>query len=278
MFMYIDDPSRNFPIAEEIGKLLIAQGYTEANGNNLLGFTVKDYDCKLCVVQSKSFPRLLFLPGKRKDALPEGAEIYRGFVILKPETRDGQVQDIDAFYRDAMQTPTGKILTSVEHTMLEHDRTWGYSKNKLGKALLEKAAKTKHDSWFDAWNDRSLEHYDHIVSFVNSLIESLRCTESVDGETYRYAYRDAVLFEANMNEVTFPALNDMLSDFRDRKHEILDNPLLGFLTGFLALDSHIYGPAQGLYRIHLNICVGYLLSHYPETQEWLLPDNPGSKG
>ena len=275
MFMYIDDPSRNFPIAEEIGKLLIAQGYTEANGDNLLGFIVKDYDGKVYVAHSKSLPGNLFLPGKAMDTVPEGVEIYRGFIIWKPEDRAEQSQVIDEFYRDATQAPTGKILTSLEHTMLKHDRTWGYSKNKLGKALLEKASKTTHDSWFDAWNDMSLEHYDHIVSFVNSLIESLRCTESVDGDTYRYAYRDAVLFEANMDAVTFPVLNDILADFQDRKPEMLDNPLLGFLTGFLAIDSHIYGPAQGLYRIHLNFCVGYLLSHYPETREWLLPARKG---
>ena len=176
---------------------------------------------------------------------------------------------------DASPTHAEKIKTSTtDADMAEHDAEWGYSKSALGRALLKRATTRTYDSWLEAWSDMSLEHYDRIVDFVNVLLTQLHCTESVEDSIYRYMYKDSVLFESDLDTVTFPALNAIIHEFGERKPEILDNPLLGFLMGFRSVDSHIYGPAQGLYTMYVNFYVGYLISHYPETREWLIPPKP----
>ena len=269
MFMYIEDHQIYKPICQ----LLIAQGYTEANGKNLdqsyrmedIGDTYRIHYCK--AVNDNCYADI---PKKPMDVIPEDIELYRGFIIRNTNNRDSKVAFIEQFYTDALATPTSKILTSKEHTMKHHDEQWGYSKSKLGQHLLQKALNKTYNNWFDRMNDSSLEHYDHIVAFVDALMTRLRCTESMEDGTYRYTYKDAVLFEANDDSVTFPALNAILEKYRNHDPELLDNPLLGFLKGFLAVDPICYGPAQGRYKMFYSFYVGYLISHYPETREWLI--------
>ena len=185
------------------------------------------------------------------------------------------IQPVKHNYTNASPKHAKKIKTSTTDVdMAKHDAEWGYSKSALGRALLKRATTRTYDSWLEAWCDKSLEHYDRIVNFVNVLLTQLHCTESVEGSTYRYMYKDSVLFESNLDVVTFPALNAILHEFAEPKPEILDNPLLGFLMGFLSVDSHIYGPAQGLYNMYIEFYTGYLVSHYPETREWLIPPKP----
>lgn len=269
MFLYIEDHQIYKPICQ----LLLDQGYAEANGENLEQFYTMDETndtYRICYRHPHETDNGADIPKKPMDVIPEDIELYRGFIIHDTDDRKSKIAFIETFYKDALTVPTSKILTSKEHTMKCHDEQWGYSKSKLGQHLLQKALDKTYDNWFDQMNDRSLEHYDHIVSFVNDLMMRLRCTESIDGDTYRYTYNDAVLFEANDNEVTFPALNTILKKYHTHDPEILNNPLLGFLKGFLAVDPICYGPAQGRYNMFYSFYVGYLISHYPETHKWLL--------
>lgn len=269
MFMYIEDHQIYKPICQ----LLLDQGYTEANGENLDQFYSMDETndtYRIRYRHPRGNNKGADIPKKPMDVIPEDIELYRGFIIRDTDDRKSKIAFIETFYKDALTAPTSKILTSNEHTMKCHNEQWGYSKSKLGQHLLQKALGKTYDNWFNQMNDMSLEHYDHIVAFVNSLTGHLHCTESVDGNTYRYTYKDAVLFEANDEIVTFPAINAILKQFNNKDPEILDNPLLGFLEGFLAVSPHCYGPAQGRYNMYYSFYVGYLISHYPESREWLM--------
>jgi hypothetical protein len=176
---------------------------------------------------------------------------------------------VDRFYRDALAEPGGKIVTSQEHTFNEHAKDWHYDACKIGQALGDRIKNKKYKDWFDAWNDRSQEHYDHIVEHVNDLVHRLKCTESVDGNAFRYSYKDTVFFLVDLDKgvVEFPACSALIKEMADRKH--MDNPLLGFGLAFCAVDRYIYGPAQGMYGMFFQFAKGYLVSHYPETWEWI---------
>ena len=67
--------------------------------------------------------------------------------------------------------------------------------------------------------------------------------------------------------VEFPACSELLKEMADRKH--MDNPLLGFGLAFCAVDRYLYGPAQGMYGMFFQFAKGYMVSHYPETREWI---------
>lgn len=156
----------------------------------------------------------------------------------------------------------------MPRTIIDNDES------KLGPALIERQSNKKYRDAFDKWNDNSLEHYKFILYHVNNLIKILRCTETVEDSVYSYSYKDAVLFKVDLKkgEIDFPVCNEVIAYIQQSVRgngEVKDNPLIGFALGFLIVDRHIYGPAQGMYNMFMQFDKGYLVSHYPETREWL---------
>jgi len=271
--MYIGDTL----IRDSLGEFLLSRGITEANGT-FLGYG-EESRCHTKFEPKGHAVYRMFYDDDKDDPvtfvlIPEhpvdDEEIsYRGFLFAPGVDREASKELIDRFYRDALAEPVGKIVTSAEHTMAEHAKKWHYEKCKIGQALINRATNKKYTDWFDEWNDRSQEHYDRIVSHVNDLIYRLKCTETVDGNTYSYSYKDTVFYRVDLDkgEVEFPACTSLLQEVASRKH--MDNPLLGFALGFCSVDRYIYGPAQGMYGMFFHLAKGYMVSHYPETREWI---------
>ena len=273
--MYIGDEL----IRDTLGEFLLSRGITEANAE-FLGYGSK------CYVERRKL-HLGHRPGENSthrmfyeddpltyvnipDTPADDPETsYRGFLLSPEVDRNAAIGLVDRFYRDALAEPVGRIVSDQEHTMARHSKEWNYDKCKIGQALIDRVKNQKYKDWFDEWNDRSQEHYDYIVAHVNDLIYRLKCTESVDGNTYTYSYKDTVFFLVKLDDgvVEFPACSELIKEMADRKH--MDNPLLGFGLAFCAVDRYIYGPAQGMYGMFFQFAKGYLLSHYPETREWI---------
>lgn len=267
MMYYIGDTIVHDALAE----FLIAQGYDSANADAL------GYGSKLCTEYDPSKQSKYLMTYDDDDTVvripdepvAKGKNVYRGFMFAPGVDRKASKAMIDRFYTEALAEPVGKIITSKERSLNHDAETWGYDKCQLGKALLDRARNTKYKNWFDEWNDKSQENYNHIVEHVTGLIGYLKCTETVEGNVYSYSYKDSVFFRVNLDEdeVDFPACNSMLKELGEKKH--MDNPLLGFACGFVSVDRYIYGPAQGMYNMFFNFARGYMYSKYPETREWI---------
>lgn len=271
--MYIEDTM----IRDALGKFLLSRGITEANAE-FLGYGTGSM-CHTKHRPGENFTYRMFYEDDNDDPLtyvnipdtptddPETS--YRGFLLPPEVDRKAATGLVDRFYRDALAEPVGKIVTSQEHTFNEHSKNWHYDACKIGQALGDRIKNKKYKDWFDEWNDRSQEHYDHIVAHVNGLVHQLKCTESDDGNVFTYSYKDTVFFLVDLDKgvVEFPACSALIKEMADRKH--MNNPLLGFGLAFCAVDRYIYGPAQGMYGMFFQFAKGYMVSHYPETREWI---------
>ena len=151
---------------------------------------------------------------------------------------------------------------------------WHYRDTKLGLFLIEQLENKKPaKNWFDAWNDISAEQFNHVASFASRIVRWLELVESINGDSdgvrlYQYSYNDTVLFQVNVHNggytLEFPCMNEILGT--DQIKRYADNPLLPFLAFYACFDTHIYGPAQGLYGLYYQMLMGYMVYKYPETR------------
>ena len=132
---------------------------------------------------------------------------------------------------------------------------------------------------FDSLMDCSEEQFNFLADFARSLTKSLGLTENVEKlksvTKFTYAYKKTDICVVAISErptVMFPCMDEYTKDLPVKRYA--DNPLLPFLGAFFQIDTHIYGPAQGLYKVYYAMLRGYLICRYPETRERLLPKEP----
>lgn len=153
-------------------------------------------------------------------------------------------------------------------TLIKNDNS------KLGPALVERLCNKKGTGdLIETMCDRSEENYKHILWHVNSLLSTLRCTETAENGVFSYSYKDSVFFRVDLksNNVDFPVCNQMIAQLKKdatAKDGLVNDPLFGFALGFLNVDRYIYGPAQGMYNMFFMFDKGYMVSHYPESRGW----------
>ncbi len=153
---------------------------------------------------------------------------------------------------------------------------WGYKVTKLGKCLLERLRNKKPQGILESLMDCSEEQFNFLADFARSLTKSLGLTENVEKlksvTKFTYAYKKTAICVVAITErplVMFPCMDEYTKDLPVKRYA--DNPLLPFLSAFFQIDTHIYGPAQGLYKVYYAMLRGYLICRYPETRERLLP-------
>ena len=156
----------------------------------------------------------------------------------------------------------------------EEKDSWGYKETKLGKHLLARLKKHKPKGLFEALTDCTQEQFNYLADFSRSLVKLLDLRETVtkpknkpDDTKFVYSFKGEELCVVAMSDkrpcVFFPCMYFYTKDFPVKR--FADNPLLPFLCGFFQIDTHIYGPAQGLYQVYFALLRGYLICHYPET-------------
>lgn len=156
---------------------------------------------------------------------------------------------------------------------------WGYKVTQLGKYLRERLRNKKPQGLLECLMDCSEEQFNYLADFARSLTKMLGCTEKVEKKKtvtkFTYSYKTTALCVVTMSDrpfVEFPCMNEYTSDYPVKRYA--DNPLLPFFCGFLQVDTHIYGAAQGLYKVYHAMLRGYLVNRFPETRERLLPKEP----
>ena len=153
---------------------------------------------------------------------------------------------------------------------------WGYKVTQLGKCMLERLRNKKPQGVLESLMDCSEEQFNFLADFARSLTKLLGCTEKVEKKKtatkFTYSYKKTALCVVTMSDrpfVAFPCMDEYTTNRPVERYA--DNPLLPFFCGFLQVDTHIYGPAQGLYQVYYAMLRGYLVSRFPETRERLLP-------
>lgn len=149
----------------------------------------------------------------------------------------------------------------------------------MGKCLLGRLRNKKSQGIFESLMDCSEEQFNFLADFARSLTKSLGLTEYVEElksvTKFTYAYKKTDLCVVAISDrplVMFPSMDEYTKDFPVKRYT--DNPLLPFLCAFFQIDTHIYGPAQGLYKVYYAMLRGYLICRYPETRDRLLPKEP----
>lgn len=168
-----------------------------------------------------------------------------------------------------------------ERQKYEFER-WGYHATKLGEYLIDRLThKEEPKNWFDAWNDRSEEQFNHLASLVRSVVKGLTLNETVkeeddDRRIYQYSYNDTVLLQVVIHKgnyiLEFPCMDEIVGGDRTR---YADNPLLPFLAFYSKFDTYIYGPQQGLYELYYQMLMGYMVYKFPETRDRFMPKKKG---
>lgn len=191
----------------------------------------------------------------------------------KATTKKSYVKRLEEVLKRRKENPQ-----PVKSEKREEDQ-WGYKTTKLGKYMLERLRNNKPQGLLESLMDCSEEQFNFLADFARSLTKLLGCTEKVDKKKtetkFTYSYNKTVLCVVTMSDrprVLFPCMDEYTEDFPVKRYA--DNPLLPFLCAFFNIDTHIYGPAQGLYNVYYAMLWGYLICNYPETRERLLPKEP----